>query len=140
MTISAIINNSLTGLFTSQAALRTISDNVANVNTVGYARKIVRLDPLLAGGQGAGVKISGIERVVDKFLVMSTYETKADVARYSIENTFHSRMQALLGRPDVNGSLSGKINNIFNSVSELALNPLSTILKEGLVSTIDLVW
>jgi len=39
MTISAIINNSLTGLFTSQAALRTISDNVSNVNTPGYARK-----------------------------------------------------------------------------------------------------
>ncbi|MBL4601914.1 MAG: flagellar hook-associated protein FlgK, partial [Emcibacteraceae bacterium] len=137
MTISSIINNSLTGLFTSQAALRTISDNVANVNTVGYARKVVRLDPLLTGVQGSGVKISGIERVVDKFLVGSTYETKSDVARYSLENAFHSRVQALLGRPDVNGSLSGKINDIFNSVSELALNPLSTILKESMVSRID---
>lgn len=137
MTISAIINNSLTGLFTSQAALRTITDNVSNVNTEGYARKVVRLDPKITGAQGAGVEISGIERVVDKFLVKSTYETQGDAARYDLENTFHSRMQALLGRPDVNSSLSGKINDVFNSMSELALNPLSTILKESVVSRID---
>jgi|TARA_R110002096_G_scaffold435548_1_gene661350 flagellar hook-associated protein 1 len=137
MSINAIINNSLTGLFTSQTALRTISDNVSNVNTEGYVRKVVRLDPRLTGSQGAGVEISGIERVVDKFLVKSTYNTKADAARYELENTFHSRMQALLGRPDVNSSLSGKINDIFNSVSELALNPLSTILKESTVARID---
>lgn len=137
MTISAIINNSLTGLFTSQAALRTITDNVSNVNTEGYARKVVRLDPKLTGAQGAGVEISGIERVVDKFLVKSTYETQGNAARYELENTFHSRMQALLGRPDVNSSLSGKINDVFNSMSELALNPLSTILKESVVSRID---
>ena len=137
MTISAIINNSLTGLFASQTALRTITDNVSNVNTEGYARKVVRLDPRLIGAQGAGVEIAGIERVVDKFLVKSTYETQGDAARYALENTFHSRMQALLGRPDVNSSLSGKINDMFTSVSELALNPLSTILKESTVSRID---
>ncbi len=137
MTISAIINNSLTGLFTSQTALKTITDNVSNVNTEGYARKVVRLDPRLTGSQGAGVEISGIERVVDKFLVKSTYETQGQASRYELENTFHSRMQALLGRPDVNSSLSGKINDVFNSMSELALNPLSTILKESVVSRID---
>lgn len=137
MSISALINNSLTGLFTSQAALRTISDNVANVNTEGYARKVVRLDPRLTGAQGTGVEISGIERIVDKFLVRSIYETKGDVARYDLENKFHSRMQALLGRPDVNGSLSGKMNDVFGSLSQLALDPLSTILKESTVANID---
>jgi len=137
MSINSIINNSLTGLFTSQSALRTISDNVANVNTEGYARKVVRLDPRLTGAQGAGVEISGIERVVDKFLVRSIYETKGNAARFDLENKFHSRMQALLGRPDVNGSLSGKMNSVFGSLSQLALDPLSTILKEATVSKID---
>ena len=137
MNISAIINNSLTGLFASQAALRTITDNVSNVNTEGYARKVVRLDPKITGVQGAGVEISGIERVVDRFLEKSAYETKADAARYELENTFHSRMQALLGRPDVNSSLSGKMNNIFTTLSELSLNPLSTILKESSVTSIN---
>lgn len=137
MTISAIINNSLTGLFTSQAALRTITDNISNVNTEGYARKVVRLDPRITGSQGTGVEISGIERVVDRFLEKSAYETKADAARFDLENTFHSRMQALLGRPDVNSSLSGKMNNMFSSLSEISLNPLSTILKESTVASIN---
>ncbi|MCC3862225.1 flagellar hook-associated protein FlgK [Pseudemcibacter aquimaris] len=137
MTISTIINNSLTGIFTSQAALRTITDNVSNVNTEGYARKVVRLDPKITGAQGAGVDITSIERVVDNFLVKSSYETSAEASRYELENTFHARMQALLGRPDVNSSLSGKMNNIFTTMSELALNPLSTILKESTVTSIN---
>lgn len=137
MSISAIINNSLTGLFTSQAALRTISNNVANVNTEGYARQVVRLDPIINGTTGSGVEISNIERIVDKFLVKSTYDTKADAARYALENKFHTRMQALLGRPDVNSSLSGSINDVFGSLSDLALNPLSTILKDSSVSRLN---
>ena len=84
MTISAIINNSLTGLFTSQAALRTITDNVSNVNTEGYARKVVRLDPKLVGSTGAGVEISGIERVVDKFLVKSIFRLYICFLRYNL--------------------------------------------------------
>lgn len=137
MTITSIINNSLTGIFTSQAALKTVTDNVSNVNTEGYARKVVRLDPKITGAQGAGVEISSVERVVDKFLEKSTYATKADASRYELENRFHARMQAILGRPDVNSSLSGKINDVFSSMSELALNPLSTILKESTVTTIN---
>ncbi len=133
MSINSIINNSLTGLFTSQTALRTISNNVANVNTEGYARQVVRLDPIINGGIGSGVQITSIDRIVDKFLEKAAYETKADAARYDIETTFHTRMQALLGRPDVNSSLSGKIDDVFNSLSELALNPLSTILKDSTV-------
>ena len=137
MTISSIINNSLTGLYTSQAALKTITDNVSNVNTPGYARKVVRLNPKITGSEGAGVEISSIERVVDKFLVRATYEAQGDASRYELENSFHSRIQALPGRPDVNGSLSGKINDVFDSMSELALNPLSTILKESTVSRLN---
>ena len=72
MSINSIINNSLTGLFTSQTALRTISNNVANVNTEGYARQVVRLDPIINGGIGSGVQITSIDRIVDKFLEKAT--------------------------------------------------------------------
>ncbi|HRW29574.1 MAG TPA: flagellar basal body rod C-terminal domain-containing protein, partial [Emcibacteraceae bacterium] len=41
------------------------------------------------------------------------------------------------GRPDANSSLSGKINDVFDAISELSLNPLSTILKESTVSKIN---
>jgi len=138
MSINAIINNSLTGLFTNQAALGVTSNNIANINTPGYARQVVRQESIVSGSQSGGVRISGIERVVDKFLVTSTYAAEADYSRYKIERSFHDRIQAFLGRPDQNDSLSGKVDDVFNAFSELALNPLSTILKESAVSSIDL--
>ncbi|WP_339860565.1 flagellar hook-associated protein FlgK [Paremcibacter congregatus] len=137
MSINSIINNSLTGLFTNQAALRVTSNNVANVNTPGYARQVVRQEAIINGTAVGGVKISGIDRVVDKFLVKASYDANADFSRYEVESAFHSRIQSLLGRPDQNKSLSGKIDDIFSAISEVALNPLSAIQKERALSAID---
>ncbi len=137
MSINSIINNSLTGLFTNQAALRTTSSNIANINTPGYARQVVQQETIVNGGVVGGVKISGIVRVVDRFLVKASYDANADYARYEVENAFQSRIQSLLGRPDQNNSLSGRIDEVFTSVSELALNPLSAILKEDTISSIN---
>lgn len=137
MSINAIINNSLTGLFTNQAALRTTSNNIANINTPGYARQVIRQEAIINGSTPGGVKIAGIDRIVDKFLVKASYDANADFSRYEIESAYHSRIQALLGRPDQNNSLSGKIDQVFNSISELALNPLSSILKESTLSSIN---
>ncbi len=137
MSINAIINNSLTGLFTNQAALRTTSSNIANINTPGYARQVVQQEAIVNGTSIGGVKISAIVRVIDKFLVKSVRDADADFARFEVEDKFHSRIQALLGRPDQNNSLSGRIDEVFSALSEMALNPLSSILKEGTLSTIN---
>jgi len=137
MSINAIISNSLTGLFTNQAALRTTSNNIANINTPGYARQVVRQESIVNGTESGGVKISGIERIVDKFLVKAVYDANADSARFTLESKFQGRIQSLLGRPDQNNSLSGRVDNIFSSISEMALNPLSSILKESTLSSIN---
>ncbi len=137
MSINSIISNSLSGLFTNQAALRTTSNNIANINTPGYARQIIQQEAIVNGGNAGGVRIASIVRVVDKFLVRASYDANADFSRYSIENTFQSRIQSLLGRPDQNDSLSGRIDDVFESISEMALNPLSAILKEATLSSIN---
>ncbi|PCI49588.1 MAG: flagellar hook-associated protein FlgK [Alphaproteobacteria bacterium] len=137
MSINAIISNSLSGLFTNQAALRTTSSNIANINTPGYARQVVQQEAIVNGTSVGGVRISAIVRVVDKFLVRAVQDANADFARSEIENTFQSRIQALLGRPDQNNSLSGRIDQVFNAMSEMALNPLSSILKESTLSAIN---
>lgn len=137
MSINAIISNSLSGLFTNQAALRTTSSNIANINTPGYARQVVQQEAIVNGTSIGGVKISAIVRIIDKFLVKSVRDADADFARFEVENKFHSRIQALLGRPDQNNSLSGRIDEVFSALSEMALNPLSSILKESTLSTIN---
>jgi len=137
MSISSIINSSLSGLFTNQSALRTISNNIANINTPGYARQIIQQEAVVNGSAVAGVKISGIVRVVDKFLVRAVHDANGDFARFRVENDFQNRIQSLLGRPDLNNSLSGRIDRVFNAFSEMALNPSSSILKESSLAAIN---
>ena len=61
-------SHALSALKTNSAALGVVSNNVSNVNTPGYARRVVNQQTLAAGGQLMGVDIASIQRVVDQFL------------------------------------------------------------------------
>ena len=50
MSISQVLQNGLSGLSASQAGLATISQNVANANTVGYSRQTVSLEQRVING------------------------------------------------------------------------------------------
>ena len=50
------------GLATSQAALDAVANNIANVNTPGYSRKIVNTEQRVLTGVGAGVQLAEITR------------------------------------------------------------------------------
>ena len=82
MSISASLGNALSGLYAARSALDTISANVANANTVGYARKAVDLSARAdSSGAGGGVEVRSIVRFTDAFLPVSythvTLPTKA---------------------------------------------------------------
>ena len=69
MSLNIALANALTGLRVNQRALDVTAQNVANVNTVGYTRKIVEQSALVIGGQGAGVQISEITRRVHEYMI-----------------------------------------------------------------------
>ena len=52
MSLELTLKDALSGLQTSQAALQTISNNIANANTEGYSRKQVAPSSLVIGGKG----------------------------------------------------------------------------------------
>ena len=51
MSLNGILASSLSALQTSQQALSTVSSNVANINTAGYARRVVNLEAQVSGNQ-----------------------------------------------------------------------------------------
>ena len=55
VSLNGIAATALSALKTSSAALGVTSNNVANVNTPGYARRVVNQQTLAAGGQLMGV-------------------------------------------------------------------------------------
>ncbi len=131
MTINAIINTSLTGLFTNQAALRITGNNIANVNTPGYARQVLQQEQVIAGTQSVGVKISEVQRIVDSFLESASLTAKSNATEFTVQREFHDRLQGLLGRPDSDGTLSARVDRMFASLSELALSPADRVARQA---------
>ena len=60
MSISSIMNTANSGLTAAQVQLRVVSDNVSNVNTPGYVRKIAEQETLISQGMGSGVEVTRI--------------------------------------------------------------------------------
>lgn len=137
MTITGVLNTAVTGLFASQAALRTTANNIANVNTKDYSREVVRLENIVVGGRSAGVKISDIERIVDRFLQAAGLDARARASAADTEDQFNQRFQGILGRPDSQSTISARINRLFGVIADLAIDPSGQILRQATLASMQ---
>jgi flagellar hook-associated protein 1 len=137
MSIQSIIQAGSSGLNASQTVLRTISNNIANVNTPGYARERVSLEALAYGSGQGGVKVSGIDRVVDRYLEQSARTATGDAAYNTVLADYHGRLQSLLGKPDGTNTLAAQVDTVFASLQELSSAPGDAVRRRDAVSKID---
>lgn len=137
MSLNGILSTSLTGLFANQEALRTTGANITNVNTPEFSRQRVQLEADVQSGVSVGVKITAIERVVDRFLEVAVLSAKSDNGRYDAMSKIHDRLQTTLGKPDAETSLSARMNAVFGSLAGLALNPADAVTRQQFLSVIQ---
>jgi len=107
MSLSAATSTALSGLSASQAGLRATANNITNVNTEGYDRRVVELQSRLLGNVGAGVEVADIKRVVDQFLEVQLLGASSESSRYQVMVTAFERLEAVLGAPEDNSSFNG---------------------------------
>lgn len=134
MSINSILNTSLSGLFATQTALRATANNVANINTPHYARVSVGLEANTSQGQTAGVSVSGVTRVVDEFLSTALRTSTSNTSEFSVQREFHDRLQGILGDPSSDSSLSSRIDQLYTSLADLALNPADALRRQQTLS------
>ncbi|KPH62807.1 flagellar hook-associated protein FlgK [Novosphingobium aerophilum] len=120
MSLNEILNSAMSGLAASQAGMRSVSNNVANVGTAGYAREAVSLSTGVAGGRVSGVIIGEPSRVADKFLENAVYQRAGNAGRTEAVSGYLDRLQALLGSSDSSSGLSARLSAITSSVNEIA--------------------
>lgn len=137
MSVSSIMSTALTGLAANQQALRTTANNIANVNTPGYTRQVVRFDTRASEGIITGVEIGDIKRIVDIFLQDASRIAIADAEQFTVATEMHSRLQSLLGSPDENTSLSGRLDELFTGLSNLVLDPASPARRQTALSSLE---
>ena len=121
MSLNAILNSAMSGLAGSQAGLRTVSNNIANVSTPGYARERVTLSTGVSGGRVSGVVIGEPSRIADKFFENSVYQRGGAAGRNDVTASYYDRLQALLGAPDAASGLAARLTNISSSAAQINL-------------------
>ncbi|MEJ0022181.1 MAG: flagellar basal body protein [Alphaproteobacteria bacterium] len=109
MSLGAIFSAGLSGLQAAQAGLRTASQNVSNVNTVGYAR----VDASFEAVQGGGVAVTGVHRVVDAYLTGASLSSSAASAGGQTLADMLDRAQSAFGDPNSDTSLFAKLSGVF---------------------------
>ena len=138
MSLTAAANIALSGISTAQQGLRTTSNNITNVNTDGYDRRVQIQQAKLAGTDGAGVEVAEVQRIVDTFLQKQMYIARADSARYASLTQLYERLEAVLGSPSDNSSLPGRLDALFGSLGALAIEPDSAVRRSNAVTDLEL--
>lgn len=133
MSLSIALSNALSSLQFTQTAMQVTSNNVANATTEGYSRKIVESLSRQLGGQGAGVDISNIVRVVDENLIRELRDETADIKKFLVSSEFFGRMQDMFGTLSSNSSLAANVSELATAIEALTATPEDTNLRQQVV-------
>ena len=103
MSLSIALSNAASGLNAAQQSIRAVSDNISNVNTPGYVRKVVDQSQRVVNGAGQGVDITGVRRVTDQYLQLASLSASSDSSKFDVYSTFLDNAQGLFGDPSGKG-------------------------------------
>ncbi len=125
--LTLALRTAQSGLLASQGALEALTNNIANVNTPGYSKKVVNLEQRVVAGTGAGVQLSNITRQVDEGLLKTLRRETATLERLDTMQSYYERVQDLFGSPGDNSSIAHIMSEFTAAVESLALSPDRTI-------------
>ncbi len=135
MSLNGIASAALSALQTNSTALKVVSNNVANLNTQGYARRVVNQATLSNGGLLGGVTIEDIQRVSDQFLDAEALSAGSSSARYDTQSSVFDQLNGLLGAPGDSTSLMAQLGNVSSSLGQAALSPASSANQLGALNS-----
>jgi len=139
-------------LNTQTAALNTTGHNIANANTEGYSRQIVKMQASLpmeaygflrstaAGQMGTGVEFNSIERVRQSFLDDQFRNENSSLGNWAVKYDTLQKLEAVMNEPS-NTGLRKVLDNFWSAWSDLSQDPQDItnrkIVKETTMALTD---
>ena len=134
MTLNTILNAGMSGLQVAQTQLRVVSDNVANVNTPGYIRKVAEQAPTSSNGVGTGVSIASISLAMDRYLQQASLNAGSAQGSSSVTSELYDRIQSLFGDPSGSTGFFADVNSLFSSFASASESPSSGPARQQALS------
>lgn len=122
MSLSLALNTALNGLKTSQNAINTTADNIANIDTEGYSRKVYsQTSVVLQTGLTIGAKTTVNQRQVDEVLAKQLATESGILQDLDVQSYYLKLIQAQMGTPTASSSLGHNIANIQSALESLGI-------------------
>jgi flagellar hook-associated protein 1 FlgK len=137
VSLNGIAASAISALKTNSAALGVVANNVANLNTQGYARRVVNQQTLSAGGQLMGVDIASIQRVTNQFLQQEQFAAGGSAAQYDTMAGLFSQLNGLLGAPGDNQSLATGMTRLSAAFATASQAPTSSASRTGMLNALN---
>ena len=125
MSLDGIMSIATSGLQAAQQQLSVVSDNITNVNTPGYIRKVANQQTLVTGGTAAGVTTNQVTLAANQYLEAA--QNQATSASGQADATFNilDQIQSQFGDlTDPNG-LFNQAASTLSSAAQAAEDPSS---------------
>lgn len=123
MSLSAAINNAVSGLAATSKAADVIASNISNALTEGYG---VRSVVLSSRADAGGVTVEAISRYSNPVLLADRREAEAEVSNQNVLNAFFESAQGSLGLPTETGSAQSLFTQFESSLITATQAPEST--------------
>lgn len=135
--IGSVLDIGKWGLFTSQSAIGTTGNNIANVNTPGYSRRKVIIEEApsidFAPGQlGRGVRAKEIVRIFDDFIEKQYFQKYSDQERWRTLYENLDSVQTVFNNKE-NSGVSAALEQFFASWQNLAQRPDDLSVRTSLL-------
>src|SRR6185437_15710969 len=137
VSLNGITVSALSALQTNQSALGVVSNNIANLNTPGYARRVVNEQALSSNGQLMGVDIASVQRVVNQFLTQENLTANGTSSQFNTEAQLFSQLNGLLGGPGDNQSLATGLTNLQAALATASQAPTASASQTGVANALS---
>ncbi len=120
MSLNGILHIAESGVLTAQSRLRTVSDNVSNVATPGYIRRLADAQSRVTDGAGSGVAVAQLRLATDRFLQAAGLRAASAQASAQASAGVLDRAQALFGDPTGGSDLFASADAAFAAFAKLS--------------------
>ena len=125
MSLSGSLANALSGLAATSRLTQVSANNLANALTDSYGRQIVNLGSSVLGGQGAGVAIQSVTRLMAPEVTAARRQADGDAAASEPQAEALARLAAALGEATDADGLFRRLESFETSLRFLAETPES---------------
>jgi len=135
----SITYNALSGALAAQAAIATVSQNLANSQTKGYTRQGVLLQSNVAdfsrNSPGNGVTVGALLRFSDSYKSQQMWRSNSELGQRAQTQPYLTQLEKVMNDPT--SSISYGFDNFFKALNAAAVDPTSTPLRQQVISSGD---